>query len=72
MQDALDTVLKTAFTREMRWFETDSNEGSCLLEVGQVEAFGEPVVNFGKQTARLVAAAGVMQEPLRVMTYANQ
>jgi len=32
-----------------------------LLEVGGVEAFGEPVVDFGQRGVRLVAAIGITQ-----------
>src|SRR5215469_6685040 len=34
-----------------------------VLEVGGVEAFGEPVVDFGEHHTRFVAAIGVAQEP---------
>ena len=33
-----------------------------VLQVGGVEALGEPAVDFGKHRARLVAAAGVAQQ----------
>jgi hypothetical protein len=34
-----------------------------VLQVGGVEALGEPVVDFGEHRERLVAAAGVAEQP---------
>src|SRR5215467_3709523 len=34
-----------------------------VLQVGSVEALGEPVVDFGELRARLIAAIGVAQQP---------
>ena len=33
-----------------------------LLEVGSIESFGEPVVDFGEHRVRFVAAAGIAQQ----------
>ena len=34
----------------------------CVLQIGGIEAFGEPVVDFGEHRARLIAAIGVAQQ----------
>ena len=43
-------------------------QGLGVLQIGSVEALGEPVVDFGEHRARLIAAVGVAQQPRKAPT----
>jgi hypothetical protein len=47
-----------------RWpYYSAHRAGLCLVERGRVEAFGEPAVDFGEHSARLVAASSTANQP---------